>query len=139
MNTKSATATLTLIFTLLLSLGCTMAPHAVKPDTLSEAAYPKISLIGPFQSQIVHGIPSEQSSSTQPLHVSVPLRLKSEHPLKVKYRFQFFDVKGELLTPEMGWRDISLPPRANTYIQATATQITAHDWKIQIKPEKYQF
>ncbi|QQE12925.1 DUF1425 domain-containing protein [Planctomycetota bacterium] len=120
--------TTTLLFT-----ACNTAPKGATVDQLSEQSYPKIALIGNFPAKVVYGMPSEQSSMTQPLKVAVPVRLLADKFMAVKYRFIFLEANGMPIKPQMDWRERTLQPKINTYLEASALSTKAHDWKLEIK------
>ena len=106
--------------------------------TLEDGAnYPQVVIIGNLgggvrkhQPQVT---PSEDGS---PMAVTVPLRLMADKSREVQYRFMFFDAVGRPLGPEMDWRWQVMPARALIYLQGTALDERAVDWRLEVRPYK---
>src|SRR5699024_6543989 len=98
------------------------------------AAYPKIEARGDLEKKIYYGKPVVEHAAGRPLHVSVPVRSTRQDAIEAQYRFVFFAQDGRALTPEMDWRYIRLPARSQVFLQGTALNKEAVDWRLQIRP-----
>lgn len=111
------------------------APGAADPDPISDAAYPKVAALGGLGSYMSSSEPAvEGGDGERPLHVAVPVRLRSDHEVSAQYRFIFFDEDRMPVHPRADWRFTTLNPRAQVFLEATATDLEARDWRLEIRP-----
>lgn len=128
---------------LLFALPCLMtgcdtvkAPHAPEPDPLGPLAYPKISTEGELGKHLYYVKPIVRRDEAVPLKVTVPLRLRDDKPVNAQYRFTFLDRDGAPLDPPMDWRFMVLPPRLQVFMEGTAINDAAVDWRLEVRPAK---
>src|SRR5699024_4890731 len=107
---------------------------AALPDNVSAAAYPKIEARGDLEKKIYYSKPVVEHPANGPLRVSVGVRSTRQDPIEAQFRFVFFNQTGRALTPAMDWRYIKLPARSQVFLQASALNKTAVDWRLQIRP-----
>ena len=122
----------------LFAVGCdtVKAPGAASPDPLATEAYPQIAALEGLARTLSFDRPDVRSGPTPPMSVSVPVRLRSDFEKKVHYRFIFFDEHGRPLHPQMGWAYQVLPARAQVFLQASALDTEADDWRLEIRPTR---
>lgn len=114
--------------------GCNRDPWASVPDPLPEGAHPHVVLHDNVQNRVSHGNPIiTPSDGTTPMRVTVPLRLLHNREHHIQYRFVFRDERGRTVPPDMGWRFMTLPPRAQTEVEAAALNNEAVDWRLEIR------
>ena len=67
------------------------------------------------------------------LHVTVPMRSRSNDTLHVDHRVIWLDKEGRPIPPEMSWAPLRLDPRQPHRLVATATSREAEDYNIQMR------
>jgi len=121
-----------------LLLGCQPGkpPAAAKPDPVAPVSYPKIATEGNLGNFIYYAKPIARVQDGGLMKVTVPLRLADDQPVNAQYRFTFLDADGAPAGTPMDWRFLVLPPRLQVFMQATATETTAEDWRLEVRPAK---
>lgn len=134
--TTLLTVTMLAVFTL---AGCdtVRAPGAAGPDPISDAAYPQVVALEGLGRYLSSSEPAiEGGDGERPMHVAVPVRLRSNRNIAVQYRFTFFDENRVPLQPRQSWRYKELMPRAQEPFEGTATDLAAADWRLEIRPAR---
>lgn len=124
-----------------LLVGCQSAqrgPGAAGADPVPLSQYPRIAVIEDMHKHIVASQPIISADVDRPMRVSVPIRWTKDSDKAIDYRFEFFDVNGRMLQPDPGWRYTQLPPRAQVQLDGSATDTTAADWRLIIRPARSQ-
>ena len=111
-------------------------PHAVKPDTVSEARYPQIATEGNLGNHLSYAKPIVRMDGQTPMRVTVPIRLRDDKPVNAQYRFTFLAADGAPVGPPMDWRFMVLPPRLQVFMEGSAASPQAVDWRLEIRPAK---
>ncbi len=121
---------------LFLAVGCdtVKAPGAAEPDPLPASAYPQIAALGGLDGYLAYDKPVVNRPADRPMNVSVPIRLKSDAGLKTQYRFIFFDQNGRPLEPDPTWQFTFLPARAQAFLEGSALDTDAVDWRLEVRP-----
>ena len=131
----TALFTLTLAVLMLASLGCssTKPPREAVSEPQIEDAYPQVTIEGKLKIAKHRPIVVPAEGRT-PMHVTVPVRLRSNDRAEVQYRFAFLDDRGAPTGPPMDWRWKVLPPRTVVYLEGGALDHKAVDWRLEIRP-----
>lgn len=110
------------------------APPAGEGDLLLIENYPRIVATDGLDQGLRFSHPIvDDSSETQPLRVTVPVRsVVDKHSVNIQYKFEFFDQGGRLLN-DSGWRFENLSPRIGIQLQANALHIEARDWRLIVR------
>lgn len=111
-------------------------PYAVKPDNVSEARYPQIATEGNLGNHLSYARPIVRMDGQTPMSVTVPIRLRDDHPVNAQYRFSFLAADGSPLHPTSDWRFMVLPPRLQVFMEGSAMSTEAQDWRLEIRPAK---
>lgn len=121
-----------------LTTGCdtAKAPHAVKPDPVAPVQYPQIATEGVLGKHLFYAKPIVRGEGGSPLKVTVPLRLRDDKPANAQYRFTFLDRDGAPVDPPMDWRFMVLPPRLQVFMEGSALDDAAVDWRLEVRPAK---
>lgn len=123
----------------LLLTGCQVVdkpPHAVKADNVSEAQYPQIATEGNLGNHLSYAKPIVRTHDQAPMSVTVPIRLRNDKPVNAQYRFTFLAMDGTPVGPPMDWRFMVLPPRLQVFMEGSAANYDASDWRLEIRPAK---
>ena len=134
MKLLASSLALSLIATAAALPACSTAPPRALPDNVSEAAYPQIEARGNLEGRVYFQKPVVRRGKDGTFHVSVPVRSNRQNAIEAQYRFLFFTQDGTPLTPQMDWRYIQLPGRAQVFLQGTSLSKDATDWRLQIRP-----
>lgn len=133
------TTTLFLLLTLaLLAGGCKdlkRGPDSARHEELHDT-YPQIAVLDKLGEYIAFTSPTVTSSPTEPLHVSVPIRLTSDQEVNAQYKFEFFQKDNRPVQPQMGWTYIKLPARAQVILEGKALDTNATNWRLLIRPAR---
>lgn len=121
-----------------LATGCdtVKAPGAATPDPVSAAAYPQVTALEGLGDYVSMDKPIVTQDGKRPLLVVVPVRLRSDREVNAQYRFRFFDDRGRPVHPEMEWRYQVLPARAQIFLEASAPDLSATQWRLDIRPAR---
>lgn len=114
-------------------------PAAAKPDPVTPVSYPQIATEGNLGHFLYYAKPivrMQEGPAAGLMHITVPLRLADDKPVNAQYRFTFLDTDGAPLGTQMDWRFMVLPPRLQVFMEATATESGARDWRLEIRPAK---
>ena len=114
--------------------GCSPASTLKKTDHVITPSHQRITAIGGLHKKLVFAPPRIKRDVGEPLNVDVPVRATTQDDLKVQYRFRFFDDLNVPILPGMSWRHMILPAGARRYMDATATEATASDWEMVVRP-----
>ena len=126
-----------------LSTGChkkdlVLAPGSPGRDMLPANQYPQIEAaqgLGPYL--VVSGVDVQDATDTAPMHIVIAMRAATRYEeLNVQYRFIFFDDHSRPLLAEPAWRFKRLPSRSQIFLEDTAFDTTAVDWRLQIRPAR---
>ena len=138
---KRMTFALAMTLGAVLTIGCQnpqRGPGAAAPDPVPLSQYPKIAVIEDMHKHIVASPPIVTAEPDRPMRVSVPIRWTKDSDKAIDYRFEFFDAGGRMLQPDPGWRYTQLPPRAQVQLDGSATDTSAADWRLIIRPARSQ-
>lgn len=135
MNTRTALSLAVLATAMLLTVGCARTePWGSVQDPLPQGQQPHVILHDDVHDAVSHGEPVvTRGEGDTPMRVTVPLRLLDNRQYNMQYRFIFFDERGERVSPDMSWRFITLPPRAQTEVQGAAMNPEAVDWRLELR------
>jgi uncharacterized protein YcfL len=115
-------------------------PHAVKADNVSEAQYPQIATEGNLGNHLSYAKPivrpPGQAPGQTPMRVTVPIRLRDNKAVNAQYRFTFLGADGGPVGQAMDWRFMVLPPRLQVFMEGSAMDMQAVDWRLEIRPAK---
>ncbi|MCE9591119.1 MAG: DUF1425 domain-containing protein [Planctomycetes bacterium] len=117
--------------------GCDMPPGAGRADPILRENYPRIVALEDLD-HILAFSPADVrgGDGSVPLSVSVPARVKSNDDYEVQYRFEFFDKGGRPIRPNMEWRYLKMPARAQVFMEGAAVDTNAADWRLLVRPSK---
>ena len=128
--------TLVMVMTFAACRQTPLPPPTGRVDTVSVEDYPQIVPMEGLGSYVVFAQPLVRSGPDLPMTVQVPLRLESRHEVNAQYRFIFFDASGAQLRPEMEWRYIRLPSRAQRIVEGASVDTNAVDWRFEVRPAR---
>ncbi len=117
-----------------LEVGCDMvkAPRG-RHDPLARADYPQVTALDDLHRYILFADPVVKHDARQPMSITVPVRAAMDQPVRVQYRFEFFDQSGRPLRPRMDWRYMLLPARGQRFMESTSLDIEAEDWRLEVR------
>ncbi len=125
---------LALITSLLFTAGCLQPREAEYESPKTQAKYPQIVIINNFLPWVAFHDPIVTPAEGEvPMKVTVPIRLKQWQRKEAQYRFIFLDQDGRPVGPEMDWRWEVLNPRTLVYLEASALDTAAVDWRLEIR------
>jgi uncharacterized protein YcfL len=132
---------LTFALFLALAAGCQtadpiMAPDAGQGDLLPIEDYPQIVVTSGLAKFLAFSRPNVQGGPDKPMSVVVPVRLLDELAVNVQYRFRFFDQRGRVLQPEMGFQYKRLPAKVQEFMEGAATDTNAVDFRLEVRPAR---
>lgn len=136
MNRASNIAMGGLVVILMLGVGCRdtiQAPPTARTDPLGGNYPHNVAIDGLHEVLVVEDAIVDESTSTRPMRVSVPVRSVSDRRVTVQYRFLFFDESGRELRYDSGWRRETIEPGLQRQFDATALQTAAADWRMEIR------
>jgi hypothetical protein len=119
-------------------IGCgdkVKAPPAGKRDLLSPDAYPRNVVTDKLDKAIVFGEPAvDEATDKKPMRVLQPVRNTANYGVSIQYQFEFFDSTGRPLTKtQQGWRYARLESRVEKFLEATALDANAADWRLVVR------
>jgi len=114
-----------------LTAGCT--PHAGRVDLVTADEYPQISVLDDLSWKLVFDKPIVEQGNGRPLNVTVPVRVVADSGIAIQYRFEFLDELGRPLQPDMQWRYAQLPGRNQRFLQGSALDTAAVDWRFEAR------
>ena len=125
----------------LLSVGLTScedpikAPGGARLDPLHPNAYPQIVSLDGLEAYL--GWDGPIVSRDGVLKITAPVRaVTSYEDLNVQYRFVFFDKDGRPFDTEPIWRFKRLPSRTQVFIEGSALDGRAVDWRLEVRPAR---
>ena len=132
------------LLALLFVLPCLLAgcktpkePYAADPDPIAPVQYPQIAAEGKLGDHLFYSKPIvRMGDASTPMKVTVPLRLRDDKPVNAQYRFTFLDRDGAPVGPPMDWRFMVLPPRLQVFMEGSAMDSQAVDWRLELQPAK---
>jgi uncharacterized protein YcfL len=137
MNTTIRTAVVAALAGVALA-GCASNkdPYAARPDTIAQRDYPQVEVTADLAEWVAVNTPVVERDEI--LKVTVPVRLLSDHGefSRVKYRFTFLDAKGVPLRVQPDEQYMKLEPRNQVFMKANATDSSAVDWRLYIRPNR---
>jgi len=110
------------------------APHAAKPDPISEVMYPQIATQGNLGNVLSYAKPIVREQPGAPMAVTVPIRLRDDKPVNAQYRYTFLGADGGPVGGTQDWRFMVLPPRLQVFMEGLADSQEAVDWRLEIRP-----
>ncbi len=111
-----------------------MAPDAGMGDLLPIEDYPQIVVTSGLAPYLAFSRPNVQLGPDKPMSVIVPVRVLSEdQAVNTQYRFRFFDERGRVLQPEMGFRYKRLPARVQEFLEGAAYDTSAVDFRLEVR------
>ena len=130
-------APLVLAATLALT-GCDTSPPAGRPDSVAPGTYPRNIAMQGLQDGVVFGEAIvTPGTNDKPMRVVQPIRSLVDYPINVQYRFQFLDAnKMPLPNNQESQRFLNLPPRTERLLDASAPDVGAADWRLEIRPAR---
>lgn len=145
LSTSAATRTRTALLAAaslaaVLAAGCktdtVKAPGSAGVDQLPSDQYPKVEATGGLSPYIViSGANVTDGTPTRPMSVVSAVRSTwDKDVLNVQYRYFFFDERNTPLDTDPDWRFVKLPPRSQVYLEGSALDTNARDWRLQIRP-----
>ncbi len=122
--------------------GC--SNHKLRPpgspalDPLPAIQYPKVEAAeGLSKYLVVSGVETTPATARSPMKVVVALRYQTEYQeVEAQYRFFYFDFMNRPLATEPDWRRVRLPSRSQVFLEGTASETAAVDWRLQIRPAR---
>lgn len=128
-----------LLFAMLPLAACdtTKAPGEGRADPILRENYPRIVALQDLDRYLAFSPADVQDAGgTKPLSISVPVRVKSDEDFHVQYRYEFFDKSGRPIRPEMEWRYLKMPARAQVFMEGAALDTHATDWRLVVRPSR---
>lgn len=120
-----------------LFVGCTStAPPAAKIEHVSHAAYPRVVAQDGMDDILAAGEEVVTKSESGALNVTVPVRVLSPKDVRSQYRFTFLDERNRPLRPETDWQYKLLPAKSQVFLEATALDPQAVDWRLEVRPNR---
>jgi hypothetical protein len=116
-------------------LACRSADDfAGRRDPIPDDEYPQIAAADGLHRMLVYGGLAVRSEPGQPMSVTVGLANDTHHTtLPLQYQFEFYNVRGEPVTPVMGWRTLHLPKAVQVKITGNSVDATATSWRLVIR------
>lgn len=107
-------------------------------DPVPADQYPKVEAAEDLSDYIVvSGAEVTPSTAHEPMHVVIAVRSQTKfEEIDAQYRFFFFDEKNRPLDADPDWRRVRLPSRSQVFLEAAASETTATDWRLQIRPAR---
>ena len=102
-------------------------------DPVTAVGHPQISVLDDLNWQLVFDKPIVEQGDDQPLNVTVPVRVAKDSGIVIQYRFAFLDALGRPLQPGMQWRYAQLPARNQRFLEASALDTAAVDWRFEVR------
>ncbi|MEX2214788.1 MAG: DUF1425 domain-containing protein [Phycisphaeraceae bacterium] len=125
---------------ILMVTGCNdpvKAPYGGQVDLLPASQYPNISIEDPILQKWLVFSPARVEppfpQADRPVTVTQPIRNISDQGVAVQYRFEFFDANRTPIRTNTDFRLLHLPPRTELFMEATAGETTAREWRIIIR------
>lgn len=126
-----------LVLLMVAAAGCqSTAPPGAGPDPVSAAAYPPVIAQRGLGKFLVAAKPVVTRSDSGAMTVTVPVRIQRSRDVDAQYRFLFFDDAGRPLRPQMDWQYKTLPGRTQVFLEGTALDPAALDWRLEIRPAR---
>ncbi len=143
MHRPRRTIELLIVSSLMLTVGGCAKPRVRAPggaglDPLPGIQYPKVEAAEGLSGYlVVSGVEATPATARAPMSVIVAVRSQTDHEeIEAQYRFFFFDEKHRPLATEPDWRRARLPSRSQVFLEGTASETTAVDWRLQIRPAR---
>ena len=112
------------------------APGYVQQDLLPADQYPRIDLDASLQTWLVSAT-APRVLPGPPLSVTYACRARTDtEELNVQYRYLWFDKNGVPLNGNPTWQYKRMPSRSEVFFTGNATDSTAVDWRLQIRPAR---
>lgn len=113
------------------------APQTIRTDPLAGGYPQNIALAGLHEGVVIGQPMVDAATADQPMQVAVPLRSVADHTLRVQYKFMFLDGRGRPVKSNLdGWRYQVLAPRAEVFLEASAMDTDAADWRLEVRPAR---
>jgi uncharacterized protein YcfL len=112
------------------------APGYVQQDPLPAEQYPRVDLDASLQTWLVSST-APRVVPGPPMAVTYTCRAKTDvEELNVQYRYLWFDKNGAPLNDNPTWQYKRMPSRSEVFFTGNATDSTAVDWRLQIRPAR---
>lgn len=138
--TRQGLIALTLLTTLA-SLGC-YRPGYARQDPIADEDYPRVVTYGILHNDFFYSPPViTPQEGNRPMSVSVDVRRKEprwDYDLPIQYRFIFLDGAGVPLESDPAWQWRNVPSRVKVNLQASAPDIGASDWRLELRKDKVE-
>jgi len=116
------------------------APFPGNVDQIPQGQHPTISVEDPALAHwLVFGsvrVDPPQPEPGRALTVVQPVRNTADYPINIQYRYEFIDEKGFPLRSQPGFRLLRLPSRTEMFMEATASEASAQEWRIIVRPAR---
>jgi uncharacterized protein YcfL len=118
--------------------GCKADTGPIGPISDEALTYPQLTLSDrSLQKKVGFQKPVVSQTGDGLLHVTVPLRARTDEPVLLEYKPVWLDKSGRPVPPELSWRHMRLEPRQPANIVVNATSKEATDFNIQFRPARY--
>lgn len=111
------------------------APQSIRTDPLAGGYPQNIALNGLHHGIVISPPIVDSATSDQPMRVTVPLRSVTDNTLRTQYKFTLLDNRGRpVKSNQEGWRYQVIAPRAEVYLETSALDTDAVDWRLEVRP-----
>ncbi|MCX5658446.1 MAG: hypothetical protein NTW19_01835 [Planctomycetota bacterium] len=120
----------------ILAVGCQSSPYpdAGRADMMPPGTYPRnVMMDGVGEGVVLGEATVTAGTADKPIKIQQPVRNILDYPINIQYHFEFFDASRRLVGPDAGWVFKALPPKAEVFLEGSALQTTATDWRLQIR------
>jgi len=129
-----------MILTMVALAGCDAVhpPYNIPADKMPPGSYPRnVAVQWELRDALVAGQTIvKDGSKDQPLSVAQPMRNIRDHSIEIQYQYDFLDSNGRPLTSSGGWRNLTMEPRVERFLDGAALDTNAVDWRLTIRPAK---
>jgi len=133
-NFKTLSLTIVTLLAGLTLAGCNTDTSVIGAEYDDARSYPNITLSQPTLGDAL-GFQDPKVTRTENdlMHVSLPVRARSNEELHVEYMVTWFDAEGQPLRPRTSWNTLRLEPRQPSYIAVTSTSSEAVNYNLQFR------
>ena len=113
-------------------------PYSIGSDKYPAGAYPRNVSVDPQVASALVAGPTivNGGSKDQPMTVQQPMRNTKDFPLEIQYQYVFLDQTGRPLQSSGNWRNITMEPRVERFLEGAALDTNAVDWRLTVRPAK---
>jgi uncharacterized protein YcfL len=116
------------------STACDTAKAPGQPSSDQLVDYPRKVTLDDLQYGLVVGnAVVTPPAGAVPLAIQQAVRNTADFTVHVQYRFEYFDAKGRLMPGTGSWRFQSLPSRMEVFLESSALDPSATDWRLTIR------